>query len=79
VYRAPEKREGLRVNRVPDKYKETRAYTVQKNWVDFGVMGGGGRCTRWRSWLRHCATSQKVACSITDTDKILPTALWPWC
>jgi hypothetical protein len=22
--------------------------------------------TRWRSWLRHCATSRKVACSIPD-------------
>jgi len=27
-----------------------------------GVKGG----TRWRSWLRHCATSQKVAGSIPD-------------
>ena len=25
------------------------------------------RCTRWRSWLRHCATSRKVAGSITDS------------
>ena len=22
--------------------------------------------TRWRSWLRHCATSRKVAASIPD-------------
>ena len=22
--------------------------------------------TRWRSWLRHCATNRKVACSIPD-------------
>jgi hypothetical protein len=27
-----------------------------------GVSGG----TRWRSWLRHCATSRKVAGSISD-------------
>ena len=27
-------------------------------------MGGGG--TRWRSWLRHCAISRKVAGSIPD-------------
>ena len=27
------------------------------------VAAGG---TRWRSWLRHCATSQKVAGSIPD-------------
>jgi hypothetical protein len=23
-------------------------------------------CTRWRSWLRHCATSREVASSIPD-------------
>jgi hypothetical protein len=27
---------------------------------------GGDRGTRWRSWLRHCATSRKVAGSIPD-------------
>ena len=26
----------------------------------------GGRDTRWRSWLRHCATSRKVESSIPD-------------
>ena len=32
--------------------------------------------TLWRNWLRHCATSRKVAGSIPDgTDIILP---WPW-
>jgi hypothetical protein len=25
------------------------------------------RGTQWRSWLRHCATSQKVAGSISDS------------
>jgi hypothetical protein len=25
-----------------------------------------GRGTRWRSWLRHCATKRKVAGSISD-------------
>ena len=34
--------------------------------------------TRWRSWLRHCATNQKVVGSIPDGDIILPAALWPW-
>jgi hypothetical protein len=30
-------------------------------------MTTAGRCgTRWRSWLRHCATSRKVAVSISD-------------
>jgi hypothetical protein len=39
--------------------------------------------TRWRSWLMHCATSQKVAGSIPHgvsgffIDIILPAALWP--
>ena len=33
---------------------------------------------QWRSWLRHCATSQKVAGSIPDGVIILPAALWPW-
>ena len=37
----------------------------------------------WRSWLRHCATSRKVAGSIPDGvtgifDMILPAALYPW-
>jgi len=31
-----------------------------------GGGGGGGGGTRWRSWLRRCATSQKVAGSIPD-------------
>ena len=31
------------------------------------IRGGGGG-TRWRSWLRHCATSRKVAGSIPDGD-----------
>jgi len=26
----------------------------------------GSRGTRWRSWLKHCATSQKVAGLIPD-------------
>jgi predicted anti-sigma-YlaC factor YlaD len=43
------------------------------------VMGD----TRWRSWLRHCATSRKVASPVPDgvidiVNLILPAALWPW-
>jgi hypothetical protein len=38
--------------------------------------------TRWRSWLRHCATSRKVRFPIVSLDFfidiILPAALWPW-
>jgi hypothetical protein len=38
--------------------------------------------TQWRSWLRHYATSQKVARSSPDEVDfsiylILPAALWP--
>jgi hypothetical protein len=39
---------------------------------------------RWPSWLRHCATSRKVAGSIPDgvigflIYLILPAALWTW-
>jgi hypothetical protein len=42
------------------------------------------KSTRSRSWLRHCATSRKVAGSIPDGATgifhwhILPVALWPW-
>jgi hypothetical protein len=38
------------------------------------------RGTRWRSLLRHCATSRKVAGPIPDgfIDIILSAALWPW-
>ena len=39
---------------------------------------------RWRSWLRHCATSRMVAGSISDwaleffVDVMLPAAFWSW-
>jgi hypothetical protein len=45
---------------------------------------GGSQGTQWRSWLRHCATSRKVAVSIPVlsfdffVDIILPAALWSW-
>ena len=34
------------------------------NFDTYSLQGGG--VTRWRNWLRHCATSRKVACSIPD-------------
>jgi hypothetical protein len=46
------------------------------------ILSEGG--TRWRNWMRHCATSRKVAGSIPNGDTgifidiILPATLWPW-
>jgi hypothetical protein len=35
--------------------------------------------TRWRSWIRHCATAREVAGSLEFfIDIIFPAALWPW-
>jgi hypothetical protein len=51
---------------------------------EFYLLRFNIRGTRWRSLLRHCATSRKVADSIPDdsfeffVDMILPAALWPW-
>jgi hypothetical protein len=33
--------------------------------------------TRWRSWLRHCATVERLRVRF-PIDIILPAALWPW-
>ena len=40
------------------------------------ISGG----TRWRSWLKHCTTTHKVADSNTDgvNDITLSAALWFW-
>jgi hypothetical protein len=35
-------------------------------WLIFYEFYPRVRCARWRSWLRHCATSRKVAGSIPD-------------
>ena len=34
--------------------------------VFLNIVVGRARGTRWRSWLRYCATSRKVAGSIPD-------------
>jgi len=41
-----------------------KKYTKKIQDFDGVKMVSGG--TRWRSWLRHCATSRKVAGSIPD-------------
>ena len=52
--------------------------------VRFGVELFGHWDTRWRSWLRHCATTRKVAGLIPVdiigffTFLMLSVALWPW-
>ena len=39
----------------------------EKDVIGKLVQGSAGhRGTQWRSWLRHCATSLKVAGSIPD-------------
>ena len=63
-------------------YSVTLIVVTMKFTYIMGTSSIGG--TRWRSWLRHCTTSQKVAGSIPDgviaffIDIILPVALWPW-
>jgi len=51
--------------------KDTKAMMLKNNFpltcfnllnIDLGTMDNRG--TRWHSWLRHCATSRKVAGSI---------------
>jgi len=52
-------------------------------WITFAAQREGN-IMRCRSWLRHCATSRKVAGSIPDEvfgfliEARLPAALWPW-
>jgi hypothetical protein len=52
--------------------------------IGFGVELFGHWDTRWRNWLRYCATSRKVAGSVPDyvvgffIALILSAALWPW-
>jgi hypothetical protein len=38
------------------------------------------RGTRWRSWLRHCATNRNVAGLIPGgvIDIIVSVVIWPW-
>jgi len=50
-------------------YPETDGFAVaiqddQNQKLREALLGGKG--TRWRNWLRHCATSRKVAGSIPD-------------
>jgi hypothetical protein len=52
--------------------------------IEYVILITSPRGTRWRRWLRHCATSRKVAGSIPDgvnvifIDIILPVVLCPW-
>jgi hypothetical protein len=55
----------------------TSAQYQDRPLVGSHVFAGG---MWWRSWLRHCAISRKVAGSIPDDviDIILPAVLRPW-
>jgi len=64
-------------------YRPPNARTEEKGETVFSpeilVLTYQLRDTRWRSWLRHCATSRKVAGSLEFfIDIILPATLWPW-
>jgi hypothetical protein len=39
---------------------------VTKNAINLKISTKTGWATRWRSWLRHCATSRNVASSIPN-------------
>ena len=54
-----------------------RIYTAA---VSLGFVRRFKGGTRFRSWLRHYATSRRVAGLIPDRviDLILPVALWSW-
>ena len=49
------------VGKMTDK---SNPFTVLEDVYKSNYSSKGGK--RWRSWLRHCATSQKVAGSIPD-------------
>ena len=51
------------------QYQQEVAYIVQLNLRTVSHLGMSyldRELMRWRSWLRHCAKSQKVAGSIPD-------------
>jgi hypothetical protein len=60
-----------------------RIVYISRGFKQNAVQKLGAGCW-WRSWLRHCATSRKVAGSISDDvieffiDIFLPAALWSW-
>jgi hypothetical protein len=45
-----------------ERERRDRVYSPINIYINIKVMRG----TRWRSWLRHCATSRKVAGLIPD-------------
>ena len=78
---------------MPSKRKKFVPSARPTSWANgaqgFSLDVNRLRGTRWRSWLRHCATSRKVAGSIPEyliyylkdyvIDIIHPPALWPLC
>jgi len=54
----------LKKNWLVLEYISKKCTTCDKNYVSYSTLLGA-RCW-WRSWLRHCATSRKVAGSIPD-------------
>ena len=62
-------------------FRSSQLYRLLTNCIPIMIPVRG---TRWRSWLRHCAKSRKVAGSIPNGVIGIfhwlnpPAALWPW-
>jgi hypothetical protein len=73
--------------RIKSLYRIWKNFSQTSLWEICGGQSSNGKVfspsfsvsgMRWRIWLRHCATSRKVAGSIPDVIDIVPAALWPW-
>jgi hypothetical protein len=74
--------DGCGKSRTPPRFEPPTVQLVASLYTDYAIYIPG--CTMQVQYLRHCATSRKVAVSIPDgvtgflIDIILSVALWPW-